>query len=266
MQEYTGEIFWKTENGNRVFGGMPVARTGREQGLIHRLNLLEGLSIGKKVLSVGCGICAELHFFRNSNFFTVGLDPVRCFLSEAKKNNYSDNFIQTVGEKIPLCDDTFDLILQFEVLEHVKNPRATLKEIHRILKTNGLLFVTVPNRFFVFETHGMQVCRNVVVQPLGIGVPFFSMLPNFLRKHFERARIYSQTEIVNLLKESRFEPFRIEYLMPPLDQLKHTALTKAAAKVFSSFRRVPVIKMLGSNIMVLCVKKENSQSSNEIGE
>lgn len=257
MQEYKGEIFWKTENGKLVFGGMPVARTGKEQGLVLRLNLLKNLSIGKRVLSVGCGICAELNFFRSSNFFTLGLDPVRRFLVEAKKNHYSDNFIQTIGEKIPLRNDSFDLVLQFEVLEHVKNPRATLKETHRILKPNGLLFVTVPNRFFVFETHGMQVCPHVVVQLLGIGVPFFSMLPNFLRRKFERARIFTQTEIVTLLKESCLEPFKIEYLMPPLDQLKNNALTKAMGHVFYSLRNVPVIKMFGANIMVLCVKKEN---------
>jgi SAM-dependent methyltransferase len=266
LQEYKGEIFWKTESGNIVFGGMPVARTGKEQGLISRLNLLKDLSIGKKVLSVGCGICAELNFFRRANFFTLGLDPVRRFLLEAKKNNYSDNFVQTVGEHLPFRNDTFDLVLQFEVLEHVKNLRATLEETYRILKPKGLLFVTVPNRFFVLETHGIQVSPYMVIQLLGIGVPFFSMFPNFLRRKFERARIFTQAEIVTLLKERYLEPVKIEYLMPPLDQLKNNALTNAMGNVFFSLRNVPVIKMLGANIMVLCVKKENSQSGNKIGE
>ena len=39
----------------------------------------------------------------------------------------------------------FDVVTMYQVLEHIANPRAVLKECHRILKPGGRLLVSVPN-------------------------------------------------------------------------------------------------------------------------
>lgn len=46
---------------------------------------------------------------------------------------------------LPYTDASFDLITCSEVLEHVENYRAVLREIHRVLKPGGLMVVTTPN-------------------------------------------------------------------------------------------------------------------------
>lgn len=46
---------------------------------------------------------------------------------------------------IPFLDNTFDIVIATEVLEHLSSPRDTLQEIHRVLKFNGLLIVSVPD-------------------------------------------------------------------------------------------------------------------------
>ena len=47
-------------------------------------------------------------------------------------------------EKIPVKDNSFDIIICTEVLEHVPNPIGALKEMARILKKGGKLLITTP--------------------------------------------------------------------------------------------------------------------------
>jgi SAM-dependent methyltransferase len=60
-----------------------------------------------------------------------------------------------VGEELPFPEDTFDLVLSHEVLEHVDDDVACLREIVRCLKPGGRLILFCPNRWYPFETHGI---------------------------------------------------------------------------------------------------------------
>lgn len=255
MESDKGELRWKRDDGSWIFGGAPVGHTGKEVGILLRLNLLKKLKLGKMALSVGCAIAAELQPLKKNGFITVGLDPERSFLLEGKTKDNAGDFIQAIGESIPLRDGSFDLVLLFEVLEHVMKPEVVLKEIGRVLKPTGILFLTVPNRFYLFETHGIQVCQKQIDNLLGIGIPFFSLVPNSLRRRVERARIYSEVEAVSLLRKHCFEPFIIDYMMPPLDMMRQTHLTRAMRQVFLYLSKVPIIKKFGANIMVISKKR-----------
>ena len=45
---------------------------------------------------------------------------------------------------IPVSDDSFDVIICTEVLEHVPEPIKVIKEFSRILRKNGKMFITAP--------------------------------------------------------------------------------------------------------------------------
>ena len=55
-------------------------------------------------------------------------------------------------EKIDYNRDEFNLILCNHVLEHVKDDRKAIKELHRILKAPGVLILTVPGNWERKET------------------------------------------------------------------------------------------------------------------
>lgn len=48
------------------------------------------------------------------------------------------------AEKIPLIDETVDLIITQEAFEHIQNPEKALRECFRILKTGGIIYFQVP--------------------------------------------------------------------------------------------------------------------------
>jgi len=67
-----------------------------------------------------------------------------------------DILIQDISSGIPFSDESFDYVFMIEVMEHVPNPYGTLTEIHRVLKPNGVLILSVPNPF-----HFKEIVWNV---------------------------------------------------------------------------------------------------------
>ena len=91
---------------------------------------------GKSILEVGCSPVAALHSIGEARF-KVGVDP----LTREWRLFYRDgtNHIQGMGEYLPFKDESFDAALCINVLDHVQNPSAALKEIQRCLKKGGTL-------------------------------------------------------------------------------------------------------------------------------
>lgn len=74
---------------------------------------------------------------------------------DSRACDYTDALMEIEGQKVdvvnldldalPYPDNFFDLITFTEVVEHVENHRAVLREIHRVLKPGGLVVITTPN-------------------------------------------------------------------------------------------------------------------------
>lgn len=60
---------------------------------------------------------------------------------------------QATSNILPFATNSFDVVVSFQTLEHVQQLRATLQEIQRILKPNGLFFAQVPNYDSWYECH-----------------------------------------------------------------------------------------------------------------
>lgn len=67
---------------------------------------------------------------------------------------HTPNALIAAAEAVPYADNTFDTILSHEVLEHVLDDRAAVKEMVRVLKPGGRIIIFAPNRWYPFETHG----------------------------------------------------------------------------------------------------------------
>jgi SAM-dependent methyltransferase len=62
--------------------------------------------------------------------------------------------VVAAAEAVPYPDHTFDTILSHEVLEHVADDRAAVREMVRVLVPGGRIVIFAPNRWYPFETHG----------------------------------------------------------------------------------------------------------------
>jgi len=110
----------------------------------------------------------------------------------------SDKIINAAGEFIPLPSSTFDLILSHEVIEHVKDDHAAIREMIRVLKPGGRAVVFCPNRGYPFETHGIFWNGKYYFG----NKLFVNYLPQTLRnKLAPHVRVYSTSDMQKLFKD-----------------------------------------------------------------
>jgi SAM-dependent methyltransferase len=96
------------------------------------------------VLDFGAGRGkSNLFDFRGHAARIVGVDVDR----EIEQNPYLDEYhVLRPDGRIPLTDESIDLVYSCNVLEHVQNPGEALVEIGRVLKPGGLFLAKTPNR------------------------------------------------------------------------------------------------------------------------
>jgi SAM-dependent methyltransferase len=114
------------------------------------------LARGKRVLDLGCGAgygTAELARAADS---VVGLDVAHEAVEFASANYQAGNlrFDQASCTALPYPDGAFDLVVAFEVIEHLEDWRAFLSEARRVLAPNGQFIVSTPNRLYYTESRG----------------------------------------------------------------------------------------------------------------
>lgn len=234
--------------------GAPTAFTGYEYGVKRRFEtLLSSTSLkGKVVLDVGCGVGAygKVAMKYGANF-VVGLDINIEYLSKAELIER----VQASADALPFKNSFFDTILMLEVLEHLPSDKKAIQEAKRVSKKDAFLIITAPNKFYPFETHGLRVGSTNIENILVVGIPFLSWMPRFVRERFERARIYSQKQLVEMLHDEGFKILKIDYMMPPLDKIQSTKLVIATRKVL---RRLEAtwLKHLGCHIIIIAYTRE----------
>jgi SAM-dependent methyltransferase len=102
-----------------------------------------GPQISGRVLDVGCGERPYESLIRASEYVGLEIDT-----PESRARGKADAFYD--GGRFPFDDGSFDAVICNEVLEHVFEPDAFVREMGRVLKKGGRLLLTVP---FVWDEH-----------------------------------------------------------------------------------------------------------------
>ena len=178
------------ERGNPSF----VWRAGQER----RLAMVEAAAplAGKVVVDAGCGIGAYMRAIRERTPFAFGFDVEFERLAEGHRDGIA-GMIAAVGERLPYADNSIDVILSNEVLEHVDDDRASAREIVRVLRPGGRAIIFAPNRLYFFETHGIYWRGKYRFG----NKPFVNWLPDAARNRLApHVRAYTARQIRGLFQ------------------------------------------------------------------
>jgi SAM-dependent methyltransferase len=124
-----------------------------------------------RVLDIGSGMGGFLIAAMLNGMCAVGVEPSAeyCRLTHLRGLRYglAARVIRGVGEALPCPDAAFDIVLAQDVLEHVRDPDATLREIKRVLAPGGVALVTVINRLAWRDPHYHVFAINWLPRPVG---------------------------------------------------------------------------------------------------
>jgi ubiquinone/menaquinone biosynthesis C-methylase UbiE len=133
--------------GERVIEGITPERIWLDH--ISRYRFAANYVKNKEVLDIACGSGYGSRILKdNGAIRVIGIDISQNVIDYAR-NKYNTNkldFIKGDITNIDFPNNFFDIVVSFETIEHLKNYREALLEIKRVLKENGLLIISSPNR------------------------------------------------------------------------------------------------------------------------
>jgi len=187
---------------------------------LHRLKV-----VGKNVtlrnegilLDIGCNDCAITNFLGNVNARYVGFDISKKALKRGEKKQR----VLCDACHLPVKDNTADVVICTEVIEHINDPKRLISEIARISKVNSKLLISTPNGESLFSK----------IQKLLPIKRFHDW--RYIKSHFQ---VYDPTKLSNLLKCYGFKINRKikSIALPPFKITKN----KMAFRIFAIFSRL----------------------------
>lgn len=120
-----------------------IYQRARKIALQNKYNIVSSRVQGKNLLDIGSGTGEFLHFSKSNGLIVKGIEP-----SLAARNSAIRAYNLEIFEEEKLQqweDESFDIITLWHVLEHVYDLKERIKEIKRLLKKDGKIFIAVPN-------------------------------------------------------------------------------------------------------------------------
>ncbi|MCC6364566.1 MAG: methyltransferase domain-containing protein [Bryobacterales bacterium] len=185
MAEFTGE---------RVVPGQVDPDLWNEH--LARYGFASRLARQKRVLDLACGAgygSAELAAVARA---VTGIDVSSDAVTYAKEHYSLPNltFQCASADAIPHPDQSYDLIVAFEVIEHLESARALLSEARRLLAPGGQFIVSTPNRLYYQETR-----RLSGPNPFHVHEFEFEEFRSMLGEYFPHVSLFLQNHISSIV-------------------------------------------------------------------
>ncbi|WP_214084062.1 class I SAM-dependent methyltransferase [Methanoculleus sp.] len=172
-------------------------------------------------LDVGCGECDYTNILRSETRKIISLDIQKPQTPLACENT----FVLGSVEHLPFKEDSFDFIYCLSVIQLIRDDRAAIEEIFRILKPGGKFYLTIPTRGSAFR----------VIRDLEIRFGMYKHLQFNVKHHHYYAKKDIEILIQNLFQMESVSGYRYNFV-PRLLNLLLDILTmrKNVAKLYHS--------------------------------
>jgi 2-polyprenyl-3-methyl-5-hydroxy-6-metoxy-1,4-benzoquinol methylase len=150
----------------------------------------------KRILDLGCGSGRHIIYFAKNGFNVYGIDiadeGLKITNSWSEKEKVKVNLkTGSIYKKLPYSRDFFDAVISIQVVHHnrIKNVRKTIREVERVLKPSGLIFITVPKQH---KEKFKLIAPRTYVPTVGRekGLVHYLFNKKLLKKEFKNFKIY----------------------------------------------------------------------------
>jgi len=239
-----------SENKNALFDerDLAVSATLKDfPALIKALDVMKKkTNKAQKMLDVGCGYGGLSRFV--ANYLGVpeiyGLDIDENRLSVARERGIKTHKIDINTTNFPFNDDYFDIVTSFGVIEHLLYYDPLISEAYRVLKTNGVFLLSMPN----LGSYINRVALVLGYQPRDVEISkvrAFGVFPKYDNEaiqHIHSATLRAITEML------RFYGFSVYKTLPLNPKLKKSFILKLCDLTLGRF------SSLSRRFMIISIK------------
>jgi Methylase involved in ubiquinone/menaquinone biosynthesis len=173
----TGERFIPSQTGI-----IEIEHLNRYYFVINQIDLRE-----KTVLDIASGEGYGSNILARHAKKVIGVDISEEAINHAKNKYQSEKlkFIQGNATSIPLPDNSFDVVVSFETIEHHNRHEEMMHELNRVLKDNGILIISSPDKYYYSD---LPKHKN----QFHIKELYYEEFKILISEHFKHAKFYSQ--------------------------------------------------------------------------
>jgi SAM-dependent methyltransferase len=152
---------------------------------LHRYEIARRFARDQDVLDVACGEGYGASYLAQVARSVVGIDSDGDAIRHAASRYTAMNLRFRTGDaaQLPLADGSFDLVVSFETIEHLVEHEGMLSEISRVLRTDGRLIISSPNKLVYSDLPDYQ-------NPFHVRELYFDEFRELLQRHFPSCAIF----------------------------------------------------------------------------
>ena len=164
---------------------------GNYETNLHFLRLVQLPPPPLRILEIGCGKGAILENLRVAGYQCHGIDIDPDALSECRETHPNISVGLGSGESLPFEGNRFDVVLSFDVFEHIRDSDRHIAEVRRVLDVRGQYLLQTPNKWTNIPFEVLRHMKKLHLSPVAAYYEVtreHCALHNYweLRKRFER--------------------------------------------------------------------------------
>lgn len=167
------------------------------------------------VLEVGCGEGRGVSAMIDKvNTFTA-VDKIKAAIDELQRRFPSGQFISmNIPPLSELNDNVYDVVVSFQVIEHIEDDYLFLKEIHRVLKPGGIALLTTPNRKMSLTRNPWHVREYLAHELESLAKKIFSEAEVKGITGNEKVMTYYEENKKSVARFTRWDFLNLQYKLP----------------------------------------------------
>ena len=171
--------------------------------------------ISGNVLEVGCGEGRGVELIAPKADSFTGIDKIAQVIENLKDSYPAGDFRQMVIPPFSgLADEQYNVVISFQVIEHIKKDEEYLKEIYRVLKPGGKALITTPNIKMSLSRNPWHIREYTAQELMVLAKKIFPKVEMLGVAGNEKVMTYHEENKQSVNKMMKWDVLNLQYRMP----------------------------------------------------
>lgn len=229
---------------------------------LHRYAIVENYIKNKIVMDIACGEGYGSNIIKNNAKFVYGIDLDKNTIEHAKVKYKASNlkFLSGSTSKIPLENNSIEIAISFETIEHHNEHQEMMQEIKRVLKSNGIIIISTPDKLYYSDKRNFN--NKFHIREL-----YKTDFKNLISNHFKNIQIVKQF-FINKTSYISNESVKPKFYKGNYNKTNTTEIDPLYLIAVASddiFKQLPESLFDGSEILIDTAAKVYQSTSYKLG-